>query len=244
VRIELRSSLREVTADDVRDRHVVVIDVLRASSTMVHAWSQGAARIVPVATVADAWRTLEGLDRASALLGGERDGLAIEGFDLGNSPFEYSRETVAGKTLVLTTSNGTLALSRCGEARHVVVGCFLNMAAVVAHLARQPAADVLVLCAGHLGDRCEEDYGCGALFVERLARLEPQNATLETDATAARAHAAGLTDIHRLLRQASHGRRLASLGFERDLEFCARLDTHAVVPVYAGGAIERRGDPP
>jgi 2-phosphosulfolactate phosphatase len=217
--------------------HVVVVDVLRASSTMVHACANGVERMIPVATVDEARDRAGEMDRAATLLGGERGGVRVEGFDLGNSPLEYTRDVVQGKRVVFTTSNGTLAISHSAGAERIVVGCFLNLDAVAGKLVEWRAAKVLVLCAGHLGALSEEDYVCGGTLVGRLAAHDPDDVFLDGGAAAARALAGTVGDVRQVVESTTHGQRLAELGFAADLEFCSRTDTHDVVPVVVDGAV-------
>src|SRR5262245_13937729 len=116
--------------DDLRGGMAVVIDVLRATSTIIHALAAGARSVVPCGEIEDARQMAIAAPRGTVLLGGERGGLRIPGFDLGNSPAEYAHGTVAGKTIVITTTNGTRALVRAKEARRVLIGALCNQSAV------------------------------------------------------------------------------------------------------------------
>ena len=203
------------------DACAVAIDVLRATTTLSLARANGAARIVPFASTAEAiaFRAAH----PGTLACGERDGRIVPGFDLGNSPFEYTRERVAGRTLAFASTNGSLALLAGARARRRVLGSFVTLSAVVEALAGE--RDVWLVCAGKLGRFALEDAACagtiavrlqarGAVFVGDGARLA---ATLAcADAGAVRATVEG----------ADHGRWLASLGegFTADVTACATLD--------------------
>ena len=218
-------------------KHVVIIDVLRASSTIVHACENGVERIIPVADVEDATKLLPTLDREATLLGGEREGIKIEGFDLGNSPLEYTTEVVEGKTLVFTTSNGTVAIAHSAPAEETVIGCFLNLRAVVEHLLTTRPDQVAILCSGNLGQLSLEDFVCGGYAVRSLEERLGSGLVCNDGASAAMALASCMPDVGEVVRSSTHGRRLASLGFEDDLEFCSRLDAFDTVPVVADGRI-------
>jgi 2-phosphosulfolactate phosphatase len=220
-----------------KDKLVVVVDVLRASSTIVQACENGVERIIPVASVEDATKLLPTLDRKMTLLGGEREGVKIDGFDLGNSPLEYVNKVVSGKTLIFSTSNGTVAIAMCGAAKEIVLGCFLNLSAVVTHVISSRARKVAVLCGGNLGQLSLEDFVCGGLIVDGVARGTRARTTLSDGAVAARTLAATLADVGEVVRSSSHGMRLAELGFEDDLEFCSRIDKYATVPLVEDGRI-------
>src|SRR5205823_10380648 len=133
---------------------VVVIDVLRATTTIVHALAAGAREVVPCLEVEDARRIAAELGKA-AILGGERRGLPIPGFDVGNSPAEYTRQRVGGKTVVFTTTNGTRAMQRCKFASRVLLGAFVNFSAVCRELA--VVDHVALVCAGTDGHVTRED---------------------------------------------------------------------------------------
>ena len=237
MKLSLLSTLSEFSEGQAKGRHVVVIDVLRASSTIVHACENGIGRIIPVASVEDATKLLPTLDRKDTLTGGESEGKKIEGFDLGNSPTEYAARVVKGKTLVFSTTNGTAAMTRSAAAEEIVVACFRNLSAVVARLAASHIQDVAVLCAGNQGHMALEDFICGGLIVERLAAGGRGAMELDDGARAARVLAATMSDVREVVGSSTHGRRLAELGFSDDLDFCADVDTSTVVPRVGEGRI-------
>lgn len=236
----LYSTLAEFSEGQAKGKLVVVIDVLRAASTIVQACENQVERIIPVAGVEDASKLVPTLERKKTLLGGESEGRKIEGFDLGNSPLEYTRELVKGKTLILSTTNGTVAITRSSPADEIVVGCFLNLGAVVAHLASSGADSVALLCSGNLGQLALEDFLCGGLVVERLAGNRGLALDLNDGAVAARALAQSTLDVGEAVRNSSHARYLAGLGFGDDIGFCSKLDEYETVPVVADGRISRQ----
>ena len=220
-----------------KGKTVVVVDVLRASSTIVHACENGVERIIPVASVEDATKLLPTLDRKKTLMGGERDGMPIEGFDLGNSPMEYASKVVKGKTLIFSTSNGTVAITRSASAKEIVLGCFLNLSAVATHVISSRAKKVAVLCAGDLGRLSLEDFVCGGYLVDRIVDGTRASMVLNDGAVAARTLARALSNVGEVVRSSSHGLHLAELGFEADLEFCSKIDKYGTVPIVADGRI-------
>lgn len=214
----------------------VVVDVLRATSTAAAALGHGAACVIPRTDVDEAFEVRARLERdgEEPLLGGERGGFKVPGFDLGNSPLEYDTERVAGRPVVLCTSNGTAALERCRGAARVYAASFVNAGVTVAAVANG-AEPVVLCCAGKEGAPSLEDVCCAGLLAASLLEVYGYRAD---DATAMallcwKNHAA---DVRRLLRSCSHGRYLAGLGFEEDLEFCSRVDA---LPVAAA---QRDGD--
>ncbi len=217
----------------------VVIDVLRASTTIATALAHGARRVRPVTGVDEARRTAAALGDG-VLLGGERGGVRIEGFQLGNSPLEYTRDRIAGRQLVITTTNGTAALAACREAREVLVGAVVNAGAVAGAVRRLAAAagltEVHLVCAGTDGVETGEDLlGAGAILAA-AATTGPDHeldAAARTALAAFRQVAAAADPTAALVaafRRAPGGANLVALGMEADLAVCAAIDSVAVVP--------------
>ena len=224
---------------DLRGQVAVIVDILRASSTIVTALGEGVTHIFPVASLAEC--TAYG-QQHGCLTAAERDGLPAPGFDLGNSPFGFldAVRPVRGRALVISTTNGTAALRRSLAAAEVVVGSFLNLAAV-ADFARQQQRDVLVVCAGWKGQFCLEDTVFGGALAERLsADFDVRS----SDAALAALHlwAQGKADLSAYLLQSAHVRRLNSLEASQDFEFCLRVDAYAdVLPVWREDRLANNG---
>ncbi|HUG41982.1 MAG TPA: 2-phosphosulfolactate phosphatase [Longimicrobiales bacterium] len=239
MRLDVYFTPGELSGVELPDR-VVVIDVLRATSTLVEALANGAKAVFPVATADDAARIALSIGRDSVLLCGERKGLPIEGFDLGNSPLEFTRETVADLSLVMTTTNGTrtfLAVAERrggkadGEAGLILAASFLNLGAVVDRLAGADGPTAVV-CAGREGRFALEDAVCAGALVRRLA--EGGGALERNDAAAAAAALAQrhLPKLPALLAGTAAGSHLRSIGLEDDVTFCGTVDRTAVVPRF------------
>ncbi|MCK4547350.1 MAG: 2-phosphosulfolactate phosphatase [Candidatus Eisenbacteria sp.] len=218
---------------------VAVVDVLRASTTIAYAIDAGADRIIPVASIEAATTLAMKLGEEDVLLCGEREGKRIDGFHLGNSPQEYSQADISGKTLVLTTTNGTKAISMCEAVKEVVVASLVNVSAVVEYLLAAKNRIVLV-CAGKFGRFSMEDALCAGMIVARLRDSRDNNLDLGDSAGAAEIlYRANSIDPLALLRDCEHGQYLGSLGFEEDLQVCAKVDALSVVPVVRQGRIRR-----
>jgi 2-phosphosulfolactate phosphatase len=215
----------------------VVIDVLRASTTIATALAHGAAVVLPRRSIDEARATAAA--RAGALLGGERGGLKITGFDLGNSPAEYTADRLAGRPVVITTTNGTAALAACHDAAEVLVGAIVNRAAVAAtarRLAVERGCDAIhLVCAGTDGHVTEEDVLAAGAMLDAAGREDE----LDAAAHAARdrfrglaaAGRAGLEErIAAAFRTCRGGENLIALGMEADLALAAAIDSLAVVP--------------
>ena len=207
----------------------LVIDVLRASTTMVTALAHGCLEMLPVAEVDEARQRARGLP--GALLAGERGGDPPPGFDLGNSPLEFTPERVAARPIVFTTSNGTRALLAVHPAVAVGVAGLVNLSAAVDWALGQ-ARDLVVVCAGELGTRCLEDETCAGLLVDQLLDREPGAAATAAAAAAAAGARPYAKDLARLAHDAPHARHLAARGRGADVVACLALDTFTLVPRY------------
>jgi 2-phosphosulfolactate phosphatase len=218
-------------------RVVVVIDILRATSVIVEAMSQGAREILPVKTVEEAFQLAKTFPPNTTLLGGERESRRIGGFDLGNSPREYQAEIVKGKRLILTTTNGTRAFHAVSHGKKVLVGSFFNIHAV-AEQCFKLNQDLLIYPSGDEGDFSLEDTVCGGMLIDRIIKKGRRLFTL-TDASQS-AHIlfqkfeATIVESFYL---SQHGRDLVDRGFEEDLPYCAQVDTTNLVPVFEEGVI-------
>jgi 2-phosphosulfolactate phosphatase len=213
---------------DLAGRTVVVIDVLRATTTICHALAAGANCVVPCLEIDDARRKAREIG-ASVVLGGERRGLRIEGFDLGNSPTEYTPASVGGRTVVFTTTNGTKAMLRAHEAANILLGAFVNLSAIVEAIREHDRVDLL--CAGTFGRVTAEDALFAGAVVERMASEELNDqARLVRDAW--RATDASKTPLAAVLRECQGGRNLIAEGFDADIDTAAKIDALRLVPRY------------
>ncbi len=224
----------------LRDRVVVVVDVLRAGTCIATALHNGAREVIPTATVEAAARVSGNLAGAVTMLAGERNGKMIEGFHFGDSPLEFTADRVQGKAIVFLTSNGTPAIIRARHARELAVCSFVNISAV-AEFVRQQQGDVEIVCAGNSGGFCIEDAVCAGMLLHLLA--EGSGATGHvSDATSAalslyKGHARGL---QRMLRRSDNGVMLEEIGFAADVLACSELDTVPVVPRMDGNVLRLR----
>jgi len=220
----------------LEDRAAIVVDVLRATTTLVAACAAGCTRVVPVADSDAAVAAAAQYPRAEVLLAGERGGAMIPGFDLGNSPIEYVPERVAGRTLVFTTTNGTEAMLHARRAPVAATAALVNVAGA-ARWALEQGRDLTVLCAGERRAFSLEDAVCAGLVVGRVL-AEAGSAEL-TDAALATVrlgeHYAERLD--RLAVESEWGRKLARQGRLADLDACLQLGTSPVVPVFDDGVI-------
>lgn len=228
-----------VQADELffTGKTTVVIDVLRASSTIITALSNGAKEVVPVGTVEFAVKVSGGIFGGQTLLGGERNTKKIEGFALGNSPSEYTKEIVSGKSIVFYSTNGSRAIVKAKYSANLFVCSFNNLKTVAKHI-KMLDQDVIILCAGNNNLFSLEDSVCAGMLVSELIA---GNKTIElTDASTG-----ALTlfksfgkNIFKMLSETDHGQLLINNSFEEDLKACAELDSTDVIPFYSGNTLK------
>ena len=243
MRIDVLFGVQQLTPADVQNRVVAVIDVLRASTTIAAALANGARAVIPLESSEDVATRSKQFERSAVLLSGERRMLRMEGFDLGNSPVEHSREVVEGKTVLLTTTNGTKALLAVQGARDVVVASYVNLTAVCAMLraALRGGADVTIVCAGQDRQFGLEDAACAGRYVYLLTRRHEQAEVNDAALAASLIDRKYGDNLMRLFSTAAHGRALAAAGFEGDLAACATVDSYPVIPIYQDRHITKLG---
>lgn len=236
------------SAEELAGGAVVVIDVLRATTTIIHAVAAGVREVIPCLEIEEARRVAAGFPAGTALLGGERGGVKIEGFDLGNSPEEYNHASVGGKTVVLTTTNGTRAMMLCRQAQRVLIGAFVNASAIARSLAREER--VHLLCAGTDGKITREDVLLGGRVVHCLLRELAEDKPEQNDAcriarqcyqnllaivgidlsAGANARFEEIAALTQELRHSYGARNLIEVGLGQDIEVAAQVDRFDVVP--------------
>ena len=224
-------------SDILLNRTVVVIDVLRATSVMVHAMWQGALEIIPLATAEAAFEMAKVFPRGSIILGGERGSKKIPGFDLGNSPKEYVAERVKGKKLILTTTNGTKAFHVVSSGREVLAGSFFNIG-VMAQRCLELNRDLLIFPSGDEGKFSLEDTICGGMLIDLIAKKWKKPIAL-TDASgcAQILYQRFESNLLEAFHLSHHGRELIHRGFIEDLAYCAQIDMTDIVPIFREGVI-------
>jgi 2-phosphosulfolactate phosphatase len=228
----------------LKDKNVVVVDVLRATTTITVALSNGAREIIPAESVTIAARISKGLGKA--LLCGERDGMIVKGFNLGNSPFEYKSYVVKDKSLIFSTTNGTVSITKARHAKSCVLASFVNLSPAVEHI-KSLEGDVIIVCSGKLNNFGIEDAVCSGVIINNLLSDEKLNYELNDSAYACLrlakilATKIGKPDtrkIFEMLKESEHGKYLISLGFGEDLKLCSEIDSYTQLPVYYNGTIK------
>lgn len=215
---------------NIENSIVVVVDIFRATSCMTTAFANGVGAIIPVATIDEC----VAYQQQGYLAAAERDGKTPEGFDFDNSPFSYMVDKVKDATICVTTTNGTLAITKSKSAVKVMVGSFLNLGALATYLKDQQY-DVLILCAGWKGKPNLEDTLFAGALVERLKEefmIEEDSALM-----ALRQYQNAKDDLLSYVASSSHVRRLQRLGIQKDIAYCLQHDLYDVLPVLRGNAL-------
>ena len=234
--IDMAFSRLDPACRSASGRAVAVVDVIRATTTIVIALHHGCAGIIPVRALGEARAVARTLG-SGGLLAGERGAAKAVGFELGNSPAEYGRERVGGKTVVLTTTNGTRAFRAVDGAQALIAAAFPNASAAARWLKRT-GLDVLIVCAGKHGRFCLEDAVGGGMLIDRLLNISDRSVELSDAARAAhQLFAADRNDLLTMLQGCEWGRTIIQKGFGADLEICAQVDLTDVVPVMRKGRL-------
>lgn len=230
----------------VRGGIAVILDILRASTTIVHALAHGAREVVPTVSIEEAVETADRLAKshspnsalpaAEVLLGGEREGVHIPGFQLDNNPFAYQPEIVRDKTVVFTTTNGTKALLRARAADRILIGAFVNLRAIAATLAAD-SRPVHLVCAGTKGKITLEDVLCAGAIADQLLKLSPNAFAVDDDQlqlslSLYREHASSPDSLREALRLGFGGRNCLRLGFAEQVDRAGTCDLFSIVPEF------------
>ncbi len=243
MQLEVFFTPAEVKPSDTTGRLVAVIDVLRASTSVAVALANGAKTVIPLEGADEVMSRAKQFERSEVRMAGEQKMVPIAGFDLGNSPLEFTAAAVEGKTVLLTTTNGTRALLGVQGARDIVVASYVNFSAVLTMMkvAARTNTDIAIICAGHEGIFSIEDASCAGRYVRAIPRRA--EAVVMNDAASAsvvidRKYGDNLAKI---FQDSSHGQALEAAGFAGDLVAAAALDSHSVVPIYQDRQITKLG---
>ena len=247
--IDLMISADDIKKERIKDKTVVVIDILRATSVIITAISNGCEAVIPVVSIEEALE-IASKDRNKYVLGGERKALKIEGFDCSNSPLEYSKDKIGGKTVVLTTTNGTRAIKGSEGAANIFMGSFINGNAVAEKVV-QLNKDVIFVNAGTTDRFSIDDFICSGYIIDCILKkiyrseniedkLKENDAEVQLFDIAKTAHYIyeKNTDILSFIKYARHYNRILELNLQEDLDYCIRKDITQVVPEYSEGIIK------
>lgn len=233
--IDVIISADYIREDIIKDKVVVVIDMLRATSVITTAIKNGCKEVIPTLTVEEAFKKRDELGKENCILGGERQAIKVEGFDFSNSPLEYKEEIIKDKSIVLSTTNGTRTLTSCLAAGKIFVGSVLNAKAVAEKLVEENQ-DVVIVNSGTNGQFSMDDYICTGFIIKEVMNLT-QKVYLTDIAKAAVKAYEGNPDITSYIKDARHYGVMLNLGLEEDLGYCVQKNITKVVPQYIDGHI-------
>lgn len=237
MKLEIVFTACEINNIDIGGKVLVAFDVFRATSTIIAAFEKKCAAIIPAVSVEEAQsicRELRCRDKG-VLAAGELHGIKAPGMDLGNSPSEYMSADIEGKTIVLSTSNGTHAIRNAQGASRILIGALLNAKSVALKLIEEEK-DVVFGCAGRLGEFSLEDFiaaGAVAHFIHQATEVWATDPVIAAESCFLN-HKKNLTSF---LREGKHGKYLERIGFEEDINYCTRLNVSQIVPEFRSGKI-------
>lgn len=228
---------------ELRGKNIVVIDVLRSSTTIAIALNNGAREIIPVESIENAVKISGSLFGDVTLRGGERNGKTIQGFNLGNSPLEYTEATVKGKSIIFCTTNGSVAMYKSRFAQNVAIGSFVNISTVIEFI-KEIQSDFLIVCAGKANTASNfslEDTVCAGMIVHKLSAAKEIKLELTDSSLASQAlYKTYGKSLLKLMKNTEHGKYLVEIGFLEDINVAAAVDSYPVLPVLSGNVIKLR----
>lgn len=247
MKIDVTFSSGQLDELQLRDKNIIVIDVLRSSTTIAVALHNGAREIIPVASIESAVKISGSLFGEVTLRGGERNGKIIDGFNLGNSPKEYSYSNVNGKSIIFCTTNGSVAMHRSRYARNLAIASFVNVSATVSYI-KEINSDFLIVCSGRagvIGNFSLEDAVCAGMILNKLIEDDSVQVDMTDSARASLLLYKNLgRSLPRLLKTCDHGQYLTEIGFADDLKICGAVDSIPVLPVLSGTVIKLKKEEP
>ncbi len=243
MRLDVFFTPNEVKPGDTVGRLVAIVDILRASTTVATALGNGAKTVIPLLGPDDVIFRSKEFARSEIRLAGEQKMLPIAGFDLGNSPQSFTREAVEGKTILITTTNGTRALLGVQGARDIVIASYVNFTAVLAMMkvAASSNTDIAIICGGEEGSFTLEDAACAGRYVRAIPkRADPVVVNDAASASVLIERKYG-DNIGKIFKESTHGQALQAAGFGDDLAAAAEVDSYSVVPIYQERQITKLG---
>jgi len=237
--MKINTLLTPISADELyfTKKNIVVIDVLRASTTIVEALNNGAKEIIPVGSVEFAMKISGDSFKGHTLLGGERNNLKIEGFALGNSPLEYKKEIVEGKSIVFFTTNGSKAVVKAKYASNLFIMAFLNANAVAEKLLEMNE-NTEILCSGNNGKFSYEDSACAGLLISIILDKNKDTELDDSSKVCKLIFEKNRNRLDKFLAETEHGRKLIDSGFEKDIEFAVQQNIIDIIPNFKAGVIK------
>ncbi len=238
MKIDLHLTPIPFSGVNLENKAVAVVDVLRFCTSTCAALIAGAKGVIPTDGPGEAGEMWTKLGGDMAVLAGERGGVKIENFQLGNSPTEFTKESVGGKFVIMTTTNGTAIFSQARGAKTVMCCSLVNISQVAAR-AVVADQDLVIVCSGREGGFSIEDTICGGMLIHLLAEEHKKDLSLnDAGSLALLLYRTNKTAIKQTIQQGEHGRFLATLGFTEDVEIAAGIDSMPVLPVLKEGRLD------
>jgi 2-phosphosulfolactate phosphatase len=243
LRLDVFFTPSHVKSVDTVGRLVAIVDVLRASTSVATALGNGARTVIPVEGADEVIMRAREFERSEIRLAGEQKMLPITGFDLGNSPQDFTREAVEGKTILITTTNGTRALLGVQGARDIVIASYVNFTAVLTlmKVAASSNTDIAIICAGEEGSFTLEDAACAGRYVRAIPKRSDSVSVNDAAAASVLIEKKYGDNIAKVFKESSHGQALQEAGFGADLAAAAEVDSYPVVPIYQDRQITKLG---
>jgi 2-phosphosulfolactate phosphatase len=243
VRLDVFFTPIQAKPADTAGRLVVIVDVLRASTTVATALGNGAKTVMPLEGADEVISRSKEFHRSQIILAGEQKMLPISGFDLGNSPQDFTKKAVEGKTILITTTNGTRALLGVQGARDIVIASYVNFTAVLAMMkvAASSNTDIAIICAGEEGGFTLEDAACAGRYVRALPKRADGMQLNDAASASVLIEKKYGENIAKLFKDSTHGQALQEAGFGDDLAAAAKVDAYPVVPIYQERQITKLG---
>ncbi len=243
MRLDVFFTPNQVKPADTAGRLVAIVDVLRASTTVATALGNGAKTVIPLEGADEVIFRSKEFARSQIVLAGEQKMHPIAGFDLGNSPKAFTPEAVEGKTILITTTNGTRTLLGVQGARDIVIASYVNFTAVLAMMkvAASSNTDIAIICAGEEGSFTLEDAACAGRYVRAIPKRADSVVANDAASASVLIERKYGDNIEKIFKESSHGQALESAGFGDDLEAAAEVDSYPVVPIYQDRQITKLG---
>ncbi|MDK2827396.1 MAG: 2-phosphosulfolactate phosphatase [Clostridium butyricum] len=235
MKIDIIISADDIIESKLENKIAVVIDMFRATSVIVTALNNGCEEVIPFLTIEETLESSEELNREEYILGGERRAVKIDGFDLSNSPLEYTKEVVENKKVLITTTNGTRTLTKSNSAKRIIIAAMINAKAVADKLL-EINEDVVIINAGTNGNFSMDDYICSGYIINEMLKVDNQIELTDISKTANMIYENN-SDIISYVKEATHYSVMKSLELDNDIEYCMKKSIVNNVPEYKDGKI-------
>ena len=236
--MKIKTLLSPLNVDELyfTKKTTVVIDVLRASTTIVTALNNGAKEIIPVGSIEFAMKVSGDTFSGKTILAGERNSRKIDGFALGNSPFEYTKEKIEGKSIILFTTNGSKSVVKAKYSSKLIISSFLNSKSVSDYIS--DISYLVILCSGNNGLFSYEDSVCAGDLIYDLFKRNKNIDLDDASKTCLFLYEKHSENLEKMLQETEHGKDLIQEGFSEDLSFAAKKNSVGIIPIYSSGAIK------